>query len=263
MSSHQLPLAFSPKRIVAEVHEGGGVYPIYSFGPIGPTDGTPVLIVAGMHGNEVAGALAAPRILEDLRSRPEDYRRVRLHMIAPANPIGLKYGSRYNLQGCDINRDFHAFGTVEARAIRDLLQELSPRFILSLHEGPHDGFFVIATRNLPDEVAQSAIGSIPTAIMPLARENNLGWELKTPGVMREGWFVTAAKGLFGINSLGAYGEGRGVPILTTEGPWGSRDLDARIQVQVLAVRGVARFFDPRPPNPALEQSGGRTSGGAT
>jgi hypothetical protein len=231
------------KRVVAEVSGEAEVYPIYHFGPIGPPNGTPILIVAGMHGNELAGGLAAPRILDDIRSNPGDYGGARVHLIAPANPIGLKYGSRYNLQGCDINRDFRVFGTVEAGAIRDVLQEVSPRLILSLHEGPHDGFFVIATRNLPDEIARAAIGSIPTAVMPLANKNNLGWNLGEPGVMTEGWFVTTAKALFGIDSLGAFGEEQGAPTLTTEGPWGSRDIGARVQAQVLVVREVARYFD--------------------
>jgi hypothetical protein len=79
--------------------------------------------------------------------------------------------------------------------------------------------------------------------MPLASKNNLGWKLGEPGVMTEGWFVTTAKALFRINSLGAFGEEQGAPTLTTEGPWGSRDLGARVQAQVLAVRGVARYFD--------------------
>lgn len=235
-----------PRRTLADVPEHGAVHPIYHFGPIGAAGGTSILIIAGVHGNELAGVLAAPRILEDISSRPGDYEGVRVHVVAPANPVGLEYGSRYNPQGCDINRDFRAFDTVESRAIRDVLRDVAPRLILSLHEGPHDGFFVIATRSLPGEVAQAAVGAIPGTVLPLASENNFGLSLRTPGVMREGWFVTSAKTLFGITSLGAYGEAHGVPTLTTEGPWSSHDLSARIEAQVLAVRGVARHFEPGP-----------------
>ena len=227
-------------RVIAEISDEGEVHPIFHFGPIGPPDGTPILIVAGIHGNEIAGGLAAPRILDDIQSNPGEYGGSRVHLVAPANPIGLKYGSRYNLQGCDINRDFREFNTVEARAIRDVVLEVSPRLIVSLHEGPNDGFLVIATYNVPDEVARAAVASIPAAVMPLARKNHLGWTLGEPGVMTEGWFVTSAKTVFGINSLGAFGEGQGAPTLTTEGPWGARDLDARVRAQVLSVREIAR-----------------------
>lgn len=235
-------------RPVTNVDYKGETYAVHDVGPIGAEGATSIVVLAGVHGNEIAGALAAPAILQDVRSRRDDYRGVRIHVVAPVNPVGLRYGSRYNADGCDINRDFREFGTAEARVIRDVLMEAKPHLILSLHEGPHDGFFVIATRSMPEEVARAAAASIPADVMPLATENNFGWTLGTPGVMREGWFVTGAKTLFRIDSLGAYGEERGVPVLTTEGPWSSRDVSARVQAQVLAVRGVARYFTQGEPS---------------
>ena len=64
--------------------------------------------------------------------------------------------------------------------------------------------------------------------------------------MTEGWFITAAKRLLRIHSLGAYAHDRGIPVLTTEGPWGSEDMEGRISAQVLAVRAVAAHLSRQP-----------------
>jgi hypothetical protein len=198
------------------------------------------LVVAGVHGNEVAGALAAPDILSDVRAHPEVYGSLDLHLIAPANPVGLMQGARYDAHGCDINRDFSAFETIEARAIRDVIEESNPDFILSLHEGPHEGFFVIATRSTPSPLAVAVARALESSGVELATHNNLGSRLSVPGVMEEGWFITGAKKLFRIRSLGAYAHQRSTPLLTTEGPWGVSDVDSRVRAQMLAVRAVAK-----------------------
>jgi Succinylglutamate desuccinylase / Aspartoacylase family len=165
-------------RPVTNVDYKGETYAVHDVGPIGAEGATSIVVLAGVHGNEIAGALAAPAILQDVRSRRDDYRGVRIHVVAPVNPVGLRYGSRYNADGCDINRDFREFGTAEARVIRDVLMEAKPHLILSLHEGPHDGFFVIATRSMPEEVARAAAASIPADVMPLATENNLRLDVR-------------------------------------------------------------------------------------
>ena len=148
-------------------------------------------------------------------------------------------GARYNAHGCDINRDFAAFETIEARAIRDVIEETSPDLILSLHEGPHDGFFVIATRSTPSLLAIAVATALQSSGVELATHSNLGSRLSVPGVMEEGWVITGAKSLFRIRSLGAYAHQRSTPLLTTEGPWSASDVDSRIQAQVLAVRAAA------------------------
>ena len=64
--------------------------------------------------------------------------------------------------------------------------------------------------------------------------------------MTEGWFITAAKRLLRIYSLGAYAHDRGIPVLTTEGPRGSEDMEGRISAQVLAVCAVAAHLSRQP-----------------
>lgn len=226
-------------RTIAEVRDSDDSWPIYHVRQPGSAGAETLLIVAGVHGNEVAGALAAPDILEDVRAHPEIYGGLDLHLIAPGNPVGVMHGARYNAQGCDINRDFAAFETTEARAIRDVIGEAAPDLILSLHEGPHEGFFVIATRSTPRSLATAVAAALESDGVELATQSNLGTELSTPGVMEEGWFITGAKTLFRIRSLGAYAHRRSTPLLTTEGPWGEPDIEARVRGQVLAVRAAA------------------------
>ncbi len=228
-----------PLREIAEVPYRDRSWPIYHARQPGLSSHKRLLVVAGIHGNKVAGALAAPKILSDVRAHPEIYAGLDLHLIAPANPIGLMQGARYDAHGCDINRDFSAFETIEARAIRDVIEETSPDFILSLHEGPHDGFFVIATRSTPSPLAIAVATALQSSGVELATHSHLGSRLSVPGVMEEGWVITGAKRLFRIRSLGAYAHGRSTPLLTTEGPWGASDIESRVRAQMLAVRAVA------------------------
>ena len=226
-------------RAIAEVPYRERSWPIYHARQSGLSSDKRLLVVAGIHGNEVAGALAAPNILSDVSAHPEVYGGLDLHLIAPANPVGLLHGARYNAQGCDINRDFSAFETIEARAIRDVIEETSPDLILSLHEGPHDGFFVIATRSTPSPFATAVATALQSSGVELATHSNLGSRLSIPGVMEEGRAITGAKRLFRIRSLGAYAHQRSTPLLTTEGPWGAADIDSRVRAQMLAVRAAA------------------------
>jgi hypothetical protein len=252
-----------PRREIVRIATDADEFPVYYFGPMGTPGSRRVLVIAGVHGNEIAGSLAAPRILRDLREHPTEYVGVEMHVIAPANPVGLKHLSRYNQQGCDINRDFGPFRTREASAVRAVLDQVTPELILSLLEGPHEGFFVIATRGSPQPLAEAVVSGEGPLGIPLAQKNNLGFRLPHAGIMTEGWFITAAKRLLRIRSLGAYAHDRGIPVLTTEGPWGSEDTEARVRAQVLAVRAVAAHLSQQPaastssaPNKARERTGG-------
>jgi len=237
-------------RPLVEVAHGDRTWPIQHIRRPAPDESRRLLVVAGMHGNEVAGALAAPEILEDLRAHQAVYEGVDLHLVAPVNPVGVGHGSRYQGDGCDINRDFEAFETLEAQALRELIEEVEPDLSLSLHEGPHAGFFVIATRSTPASLAPALARELASAGVELAVESNLGTGLDVPGVMREGWGHTMAKKLLGIDSLGAYAHERSIPLLTTEGPWGDPDIPDGVRAQVLAVRAAARWLSeahPRAP----------------
>ena len=236
-----------PRRSVARVTYDGREFPIEHVGPAGTPGGRRLLVVAGVHGNEIAGSLAAPRILDDVRARPDAYAGVELHVLAPANPVGLANLSRYNAAGCDVNRDFGRFRTPEAVAIRTVLTSVAPELVVSLHEGPQDGFYVIATRRAPVPVARAMTHAVEAEGIALATKTFLGVPMAGRGLDHEGRFVTAVKRLIGVGSLGAYAQVRGIGVLTTESPWGSTRLDERIAAQVVAVRAAARALAETPP----------------
>ncbi len=71
----------------------------------------------------------------------------------------------------DINRDFAAFETLEARAIREVIEETSPELIVALHEGPNDGFLVIATRSTPSRYAAAVASALQASGVALARHS--------------------------------------------------------------------------------------------
>lgn len=233
-------------REVARVRDVSGDLPIYHIAHIArlapdtAARATRLLVVAGVHGNEIAGALAAPRVLADMETRPTDYQDVDLHLIAPANPVGLGHLSRYDALGCDVNRDFGAFRTPEATAIRAVFAAVAPDLVIALHEGPQDGFCVIATQSVPPRLTEAVAEAVGRTGVPLAQDSFLGLPLGTPGVMREGRFMTALKRAIGLQSLGAYALAQGVPTLTTESPWNGADLDARITTHVIAVRAAVQ-----------------------
>ena len=223
---------------IATASYDGRQYPLYLIGPQGYAANDSTLVIAGVHGNEISGSLAAVQILETMRTRPPDA--APIHLLAPANPVGLGHGSRYNSQGCDINRDFAAFRTIEADAIRKAIDQLRPRLVVALHEGPQDGLFVIGTQITPVATLNRLVAQLEAQPIPLATENNLGVGLPTPGVMTEGAFITRAKGWLGIYSAGEYASKLGIPLITVEIPWGWPDMQQRVRAQTMSVLAAAQ-----------------------
>jgi hypothetical protein len=211
---------------IAYAEYGGEQWPLLLFSASKPSAEKSILVVAGIHGNEVSGSLAALRALST--PAPES---VVLHVLAPANPVGLKHGSRYNELGCDINRDFKAYLTIEAQAIRSAVELVRPTIVLSLHEGPQDGIFVIGTQSTPQSLLRAITTALAAKNFPLAQKNNLGLSLETPGTMIEGAFISRAKSWLGIYSLGEYTTSLGIPLITTEAPWTLPSMADRIQMQ--------------------------------
>ena len=233
-------------REVAQVRYEGNAFPLLHLGAFGAPAGPTLLVIAAVHGDEVSGSLAIPALLADAREHREAYAQVALHILAPANPVGLAHLSRYNGQGCDVNRDFGHFQTPEAAAIRDLIATLKPRLIVALHEGPQRGFYAIATPSVPAELARAAAHEVAAAGLDVATRSFLGMPLATPGVSREGWITTGMKRLIGLPTLGAYAHAHRIGVLTTESPWDTPDVAGRVQAHVIAVRAVAARLSPRP-----------------
>ena len=127
----ELPGRATPHRLaVATRFET--TYHLLESGRPGPT----VLVVAGIHGNELAPPEAARRLLE------WRLRRGRLAVIPEANLTALRARSRYSPGELfsDLNRNFPTASRSEPRgvlatAIWTNLAKLGPDWVLDLHEG--------------------------------------------------------------------------------------------------------------------------------
>nr|WP_276257052.1 succinylglutamate desuccinylase/aspartoacylase family protein [Halovivax sp. TS33] len=94
-------------------------------------DGPTVLVVGGIHGNEIAGYRAAARIAD------WDIDAGTLVTIPEANTVAIDDGTRTGTDAVDLNRQFPTGSeprTELARAIWDVVLEYDPDVVIDLHE---------------------------------------------------------------------------------------------------------------------------------
>ena len=123
------------------------------------------MVLAGVHGNEHAGLLAVPDILDAFLAAALP---IELRVVTPVNPVGPAHLSRYNANGFDINRDFVPFETPEARSLRRVFDEMRPDFVVSLHEGPQDAAFMFTNRRVPAPLAARLLRAMKDAGVAVA-----------------------------------------------------------------------------------------------
>ena len=213
-----------------EVSYRGRAHPIMRVASRAPAAKT-VLVLAGVHGNEHAGLLAVPEILE--RHSASD---ARLVVVTPVNPVGAAELSRYNGQGYDINRDFVRFDTLEARRVRAAIELDRPDFIVSLHEGPQDRTFMFANRHVEARLASRLLAAMEAGGTDLATSDYLGRTLTPPGLAptgTAGWLLgwLWARSL-SMMTTGMYADDRAIPELTLESSWRLDDPAARVRAHV-------------------------------
>lgn len=222
----------------ATVTHRGRAYPILSVRSRAPADKT-LLVLAGVHGDEQAGLLAVPRILEAHRSE-----RVRLVVVTPVNPVGAARRKRTSSGGHDINRDFLRFRTPEARAVRDVFARARPDFVISLHEGPQRGTFMFANRRVDAALARALCEDLVRGGTTLATKDYFGLRLDPPGLSASfavGRAVTKVWAVaFRQQATIAYSEERGIPELVLETSSRTVDEPARVRPHVDLVAAVTR-----------------------
>jgi hypothetical protein len=215
----------------------GRAHPILSVISRAPAEKT-LLVLAGVHGDEQAGLLAIPHVLEAWSSE-----RVRLVIITPVNPVGAAKHSRFNAEGRDINRDFLRFVTPEARLVRDVMDREKPDFVISLHEGPQDGTFMFANHFVPTPLARALCDALSLGGTPLARRDYFGRRLRPPGLAASSATVRALTTVWSLTlrskaTIG-YSEDRGTPEIVLESPSRSADESTRVRPHVDLVAAVA------------------------
>jgi hypothetical protein len=225
-------------RTEQSVSYRGRAHPILSVRSRRPADKT-LLVLAGVHGNEHAGLLAIPPILERWRSD-----RVRLVVVTPVNPVGAAELSRYDAEGYDVNRDFVRFATPEARVVRDIYARERPDFVISLHEGPHDATFMFANRFVGRALARTLLDALAAGGTVLAEKDYFGLRLHPPGLSASSPAGEALMWLWartlGMKTTLSYSEDHGIPEITLESSWRLPDEAARVRAHVDLVAAVAR-----------------------
>ena len=220
------------------VGHAGRDFPILLVRPRPATARTRVVVVAGIHGDEGAGLRAVPAILDLLASDRAALRAHEVAVIAPANPSGADAGSRYNGRGCDVNRDFGDPRTREGRMLRDFIASQQPEMIIALHEGPQDGYLLVATSRASKPLAQAAVRAVEQRGFGLASDHFWGFSLGTPGLSAEGRGTDFLKWLLGLRTLGWYAASLGIGTYTTETSWSSDDFAARASAHVVTVEAL-------------------------
>lgn len=251
-----VPLAFDFERYIARVRAAdatrfdvrtettvsyeGRDHPILSVrSKDAARDAKTLLVLAGVHGNEHAGLLAVPPILDAWSSA-----RVRLVVVTPVNPVGAAQLSRLNAEGYDVNRDFVRFTTPEARVVRDVYERERPDFVISLHEGPQDATFMFTNRFVDEPLARTLLDALAKGGTVLAEKDYFGLRLDPPGLspsttaarlLTKAWAAT-----LGMKTSIAYSEDRGIPEITLESSWRLGDEAARVRAHVDLALAVAR-----------------------
>lgn len=203
-----------------------------------------LLVFATVHGNEFATALVVPRFLSDISTNPDFYKEWQIRIIAPANPVGLKYQSRYNKDGYDINRDFKHFKTDEAKLQRDEIDIFKPEILVSLHEHPHKGFMCFCTDRVPKYLQEKILEKLQNEKIPLAGKP---FFIRMPeskdGITQLGIFIKTFMFLFGLYSLGRYTRPKNIADITSESYWNEKDIEKRIFPHILVLQTVIQNFD--------------------
>lgn len=252
-----VPLGLELDAYVREVHGYADRFAITTLGEIVYRDASyPVLevraaregakrllVLAGVHGNEHAGLLAVPAILERWAEHPVD-----LTIITPVNPVGAAHLSRYNGEGYDINRDFVRFDTEEARIVRGVFERLRPDFVVSLHEGPQDATFMFANRAVDPALAARLLEAMEAGGVTLATTDYFGRTLAPAGYAPLGPIAYGLSWIWartlGMMATGMYADARRVPELTLESSWRLPSREARVRAHVELVLAVARELTP-------------------
>lgn len=130
---HHLPIEIIGQE---SCERTGIIYPLYRL-LIHPETAPTICIVAGIHGNEIAGPLSILRILESyVHELPSNFR----YLIYPIiNPTGYDLRQRYDDDGRDLNAIYHdtltskKYGEVQA-FYNDVIQFGHLEAVITLHE---------------------------------------------------------------------------------------------------------------------------------
>lgn len=216
----------------ARVAYRGRERPIFSITSRPASPGRTLLVLSGVHGNEQAGIVCVPEIVQRFEAQRDRWPHLTLVVLTPVNPVGAAELSRFNAEGYDINRDFVRFSTPEAQLVREVMDEVKPDFVVSLHEGPQDATFMFANEHVDGALARRLLAAMEAGGTTLAQTDYFGSTLRPPGLSPSTPFTRGILRLWaatlGMMASSAYCGTRGIPELTLESSWRTPDRAARV-----------------------------------
>jgi hypothetical protein len=158
-------------------------------GPRGGGDYLRVGIFAGLHGDEVAGVLAAVRFLGELAREPAMANGYELYVYPLCNPTGFEDGTRHARGGRDLNREFWT-GSREPEVILLEQQIRTLRFdgLIALHaDNESPGIYAFALgAQVTQHVVEPALAAAGK-VLPVNHERIIDNFVARNGLIRKGY----------------------------------------------------------------------------
>ena len=171
---------------------GTGNYALEQYLFVGPRGGGDYLrvgIFAGLHGDEVAGVLAAVRFLEELAREPGIAHGYELYIYPLCNPTGFEDGTRHARDGRDLNREFWT-GSREPEVVLLERQIRTLRFdgLIALHaDNESPGLYAFALgAQVTQHVVEPALAAAGK-ILPVNHERTIDNFVARNGLIRKGY----------------------------------------------------------------------------
>jgi hypothetical protein len=199
--------------------EGFG-YPIWVVHVDRPGTAKRVLVVAGIHGNEPAGAAWAVELVRLLANDPSAFPEISFDIVPLLNPWGWSRNVRYDGDGRDVNRDFTRFASQEARIFRAFVQGQHYDFAIDHHEDRFaSGFYVYQYADRDTRPTRRLIDRVRDLGFPIERDVRFAILRTRDGLIRAPrwglWYMKASRQLSLTNWLRL----EGVPkVFTVETP---------------------------------------------
>lgn len=146
---------------IGEVDYRGLRYPILA-AEYRPPEGAAysVLNVGGIHGDEAGGVEAVYRMILDCRTGGASA--IGMDFILCANPWGYRFAKRGNGDRIDLNRDFRALASQEARIVDAYLKGRKYDLMIDHHENAYaDGYSIICHDEENRPLVRAIIDGLP------------------------------------------------------------------------------------------------------
>lgn len=207
----------------------------------GAPDGRPLLVTAGIHGEEPASALGFAEWLERDASRVLG--RISLTALPCLNPVGFERGTRGSRDCPDLNRKFDDPAFPLTRIVTAALAETRFDLAVDLHEDSDFlGAYCYELKSEPPYLADLALAAA-SAHVPISDGEPVGELVTRAGVLRPDPAARRrAAGRIGGLPIGLWlFERVSAHTITFESP-GARSLPERIATTRAAMRAAAGFL---------------------